>query len=77
MASQATKCVTTAIKAMIGKPAPAFKSMAWCSPSQSFREVSLDDYKNKYLLLFFYPLDFTFVCPTEIIEFSNWTKKFK
>ena len=36
-----------------------------------FKEVSLDDYKGKYVVLFFYPLDFTFVCPTEIIAFSD------
>lgn len=68
---------TQALKAFVGKTAPYFKSMAWCAPSQGFREVSLDDYKNKWLLLFFYPLDFTFVCPTEIIDFSNKTKQFQ
>jgi peroxiredoxin 1 len=36
-----------------------------------FKEISLDDYKGKYVVLFFYPLDFTFVCPTEIIAFSD------
>lgn len=65
------------VRAAVGRTAPFFKSMAWCSPSQSFKEVSLDDYKNKWLLLFFYPLNFTFVCPTEIIDFSNKTKQFK
>jgi alkyl hydroperoxide reductase subunit AhpC len=69
--------MTQALKAFVGKTAPYFKSMAWCSPSQGFKEVSLDDYKNKYLLLFFYPLDFTFVCPTEILDFSIKTKQFK
>jgi alkyl hydroperoxide reductase subunit AhpC len=66
-----------AIKAVVGKSAPFFKTMSWNCPTQKFQEVSLDDYKNKYLLLFFYPLDFTFVCPTEIIEFSNRTKEFQ
>ena len=36
-----------------------------------FTTVSLSDYKGKWLVLFFYPLDFTFICPTEIQEFSN------
>ena len=36
-----------------------------------FKEISLSDYKGKYVVLFFYPLDFTFVCPTEIIAFSD------
>ena len=36
-----------------------------------FKEICLSDYKGKYLVLHFYPLDFTFVCPTEIIAFSD------
>lgn len=56
-----------AIKAAIGKTAPFFKGNAWNHQTQSFQELSLDSYKGKYLLLFFYPLDFTFVCPTEIV----------
>ncbi|OMJ08981.1 Peroxiredoxin, partial [Smittium culicis] len=39
-----------------------------------FKTVSLSDYKGKYVVLFFYPLDFTFVCPTEIIAFSDSAK---
>jgi len=42
-----------------------------------FKDISLDDYKGKYLVLFFYPLDFTFVCPTEIIAFSDRVKEFR
>ncbi len=37
----------------------------------SFKEVKLSDYKGKWLVLFFYPLDFTFVCPTEIQGFNK------
>jgi alkyl hydroperoxide reductase subunit AhpC len=37
----------------------------------------LTDFKGKYLLMFFYPLNFTFVCPTEIIEFSKRAKEFR
>uniref|UniRef100_A0A8C4QVK7 Thioredoxin-dependent peroxide reductase, mitochondrial n=1 Tax=Eptatretus burgeri TaxID=7764 RepID=A0A8C4QVK7_EPTBU len=45
--------------------APFFRGTAVLNGN--FNEISLDDYKGKYLVLFFYPLDFTFVCPTEII----------
>jgi len=40
-------------------------------------DVSLDSLKGKYTVLFFYPLDFTFVCPTEIVAFSDRVKDFK
>jgi peroxiredoxin (alkyl hydroperoxide reductase subunit C) len=55
---------------LVAKPAPEFKAEA-VMPDGSFKQVSLSDYKGKYVLLFFYPLDFTFVCPTEIIAFSD------
>jgi len=42
-----------------------------------FKEISLADYKGKYVVLFFYPLDFTFVCPTEIIAFSDAAARFR
>ena len=61
---------------LVGKPAPEFKAKA-VTPDGSFKEVSLSDYKGKYVLLFFYPLDFTFVCPTEIIAFSDRIADFK
>jgi alkyl hydroperoxide reductase subunit AhpC len=41
------------------------------------KTISLDDFKGKYLVLFFYPLDFTFVCPTEITAFSDRLQEFK
>jgi alkyl hydroperoxide reductase subunit AhpC len=56
-------------KAVIGQPAPAFTAQAW--DNGRFRKVSLSDYAGKYVVLFFWPLDFTFVCPTEIIEYSE------
>ena len=43
----------------------------------SFKEVKLSDYKGKWLILFFYPLDFTFVCPTEIQGFNKNYNEFK
>ena len=45
--------------------------------NMEFTNVSLDDYKGRYLVLLFYPLDFTFVCPTEIISYSDNMEKFK
>jgi alkyl hydroperoxide reductase subunit AhpC len=44
--------------------------------NEEFKTVKLADYKGKYVLLFFYPLDFTFVCPTEIIAFSDKIEEF-
>lgn len=62
--------------AAIQKPAPDFTAQA-VMPDNSFKNLSLSDYKGKYVVLFFYPLDFTFVCPTEIIAFSDSLKAFK
>jgi peroxiredoxin (alkyl hydroperoxide reductase subunit C) len=44
---------------------------------QEFKIVKLSDYRGQYVVLFFYPLDFTFVCPTEIAEFGKLNKEFK
>lgn len=55
---------------LVQQQAPAFKAQA-VMPDGSFKQISLEDYKGKYVLLFFWPLDFTFVCPTEIIAFSD------
>jgi peroxiredoxin (alkyl hydroperoxide reductase subunit C) len=60
---------------LVGKEAPEFKAQA-VMPDGSFKEVSLSDYRGKYVVLFFYPLDFTFVCPTEIIAFSEAAGQF-
>lgn len=60
----------------IGKPAPSFTVQALL-PDGKFKEVSLADYKGKYVVLFFYPADFTFVCPTEVIAFSDRLDEFK
>ncbi|XP_053292001.1 thioredoxin-dependent peroxide reductase, mitochondrial [Pleuronectes platessa] len=58
----------------VTQPAPAFKATAVLNGE--FKEMSLEDFKGKYLVLFFYPLDFTFVCPTEIISFSDKANEF-
>ena len=53
----------------VGQKAPDFKATAVLD--QEFQEITLSQYKGKYVVLFFYPLDFTFVCPTEITAFSD------
>lgn len=60
---------------LVTKPAPNFKANAVLKDG-SIAEVSLSQFKGKYVLLFFYPLDFTFVCPTEIIAFSDRATEF-
>ncbi|XP_012524790.1 peroxiredoxin [Monomorium pharaonis] len=59
----------------IQKPAPDFSGTAVVKGD--FKEIKLSDYKGKYVVLFFYPLDFTFVCPTEIIAFSEKISEFE
>lgn len=59
----------------IGEKAPYFKGVA-VMPNKEFQEIQLSDYRGKWLVLFFYPLDFTFVCPTEIKGFAATYKKF-
>lgn len=61
---------------LVTQPAPEFKAQA-VMPDGSFKELTLSSYKGKYVLLFFYPLDFTFVCPTEIIAFSDRAQEFE
>jgi peroxiredoxin (alkyl hydroperoxide reductase subunit C) len=60
---------------LVTKPAPDFKAEAVLKDG-TFGELTLSQFKGKYVLLFFYPLDFTFVCPTEIIAFSDRCKEF-
>ena len=60
---------------LVGKSAPEFKGNAVVNGS--IKEISLGDYKGKWKVLFFYPLDFTFVCPTEITAFSDKIEMFK
>ncbi len=60
---------------LVQKDAPDFKAQALVG--KSFKEIQLADYKGKWVALFFYPLDFTFVCPTEIVSFSDHAAEFK
>ena len=59
----------------VGLQAPDFTATAVVD--QEFKDISLSQYRGKYVVLFFYPLDFTFVCPTEITAFSDRYDAFK
>ena len=61
---------------LVNKQAPDFTATAVVNGTD-FKEVSLSDYKGKKVLLFFYPLDFTFVCPTELHAFQAKLGEFK
>lgn len=58
----------------VGQQAPDFTATAVFD--QEFQEIKLSQYRGKYVVLFFYPLDFTFVCPTEITAFSDRHEEF-
>ncbi|KAJ1622150.1 thioredoxin-like protein [Pavlovales sp. CCMP2436] len=69
-------CVS--MRQMVGRTAPTFEADAVIE--QEFISVKLSDYARKrgqYVILLFYPLDFTFVCPTEITAFSDWNDEFR
>ena len=61
--------------ALVQKEAPDFAATAVVNGE--FKPIRLSDYRGKYVLFFFYPLDFTFVCPTEIIAFSDRIAEFE
>ena len=63
--------------AQVGSPAPDFNMESTRNLEKLDQPVKLSDYKGKWLVMFFYPLDFTFVCPTEIIAFSEATERFR
>lgn len=56
---------------LVGRKAPEFSMEALSADGERFTRVSLGDYAGKWLVLFFYPMDFTFVCPTELTAFSE------
>lgn len=62
---------------LVGKEAPNFNAPAVMADGSINDEFSLADYKDQYIVLFFYPLDFTFVCPTELIAFSHRIAEFE
>jgi peroxiredoxin (alkyl hydroperoxide reductase subunit C) len=61
---------------LVTKEAPDFTALA-VMPDNSIEELKLSSYRGKYVILFFYPLDFTVVCPSEIIAFDRAVKQFK
>lgn len=61
---------------LVTKEAPDFTAQA-VMPNDSFAELKLSSYRGSYVVLFFYPLDFTFVCPSEIIAFDAALAKFE
>mmetsp|Transcript_54691 Transcript_54691/g.119900 ORF Transcript_54691/g.119900 Transcript_54691/m.119900 type:complete len:219 (+) Transcript_54691:63-719(+) len=60
---------------LIQKDAPEFKATA-VMPDDQTKEISLQSYRGTYVVLFFYPFDFTFVCPTEILAFDAMIEEF-
>ena len=61
---------------LVTKQAPDFKATAVMADN-SFKDISLSDYRGKKVVLFFYPLDFTFVWPSELIAFDNRVNEFE
>jgi len=61
---------------LVTKEAPDFTAQA-VMPGNTFAELKLSSYRGRYVVLFFYPLDFTFVCPSEIIAFDTALAKFQ
>jgi len=61
---------------LVTKEAPDFTAQA-VMPNNTFEQLSLSSFRGKYVVLFFYPLDFTFVCPSEIIAFDRRLEEFK
>ena len=61
---------------LVTKEAPDFTAQA-VLPDNTIEDLTLSSYRGKYVVLFFYPLDFTFVCPTEILAFDKAVETFK
>ena len=61
---------------LVTQPAPDFAAQA-VMPDNAFAELKLSSHRGKYVVLFFYPLDFTFVCPSEIIAFDKKLEAFR
>ena len=62
---------------LVGRKAPNFTAQAVINGSEIVGEFSLDQFAGKYVMLFFYPKDFTFVCPTELFAFQEKLEEFK
>src|ERR1041384_216477 len=64
-------------KAQVGQPAPDFDMASTKNMEKLNENVKLSDYRGKWVVLLFYPLDFTFVCPTELTTFSDRYEDFE
>ncbi len=62
---------------LVSKDAPGFSAEALAANNEIIKDFTLSSLNGKYVILFFYPLDFTFVCPTEIIAFNDKLNDFK
>ena len=62
---------------LVTKPAPDFTATAVLADNTFKEDFSLSDFRGKYVLLFFYPLNFTFVCPSEILAFNKAVDQFE
>lgn len=62
---------------LVGRKAPNFRMNTCDGDGSNFGHVSLEDYRGRWLVMFFYPLDFTLVWPTELTGFSNRSDEFK
>jgi len=71
-----TTCTEENATVQVGKKVPEFGGQALL-PDSSFKEIRSSAYQGKWLVVFFYPLDFTFVCPTEIRSFHDHSADFK
>ena len=73
----AATAVAAVEKAMVGQPAPDFDMASTKNVEKLNENVKLSDYRGRWLVLLFYPLDFTFVCPTELTTFSDRYEDFQ
>ena len=77
MSATAIKTINALAAAQIGQPAPDFDLPSTKNIEQLNENVKLSDYRGQWLVLLFYPLDFTFVCPTELTAFSDRYEDFQ
>ena len=62
---------------LVGRKAPGFSAAAVTNGNDIVTDFTLEQFKGKYVILFFYPKDFTFVCPTELYAFQEKLEEFK
>ena len=62
---------------LVGKKAPDFNAQAVVNGAEIISDFTLSQFKGKYVILFFYPKDFTFVCPSELFAFQEKLEEFK